>query len=302
MAAGGENDTLPNSWEALGESVAGPVGLCKIPAGYVNAGVDPAERIDQWVISRESRGILHDFWNNVIEGFQEPSTYKDWEISPSGQPSASSVTALCRKEDPVHTLLMFANGTDSVRFRHYTGSTRTWNPWVDIGGRFKGDPVLVPVNETYFTFFGIHVESDIVTFNWTNATGVGFRPALTSLGGNFTSMPSAIISSTNPLRVDVVGLGLDGTYKHKAFQDGKWTKDWEDLGVRGNSAPLLYKFEVKPGPGLGEPRNQTLMAAIGEDNQLRYATWDTSTKIPWNELVAGWAIAGGNLTTKSMCD
>ncbi|KAK0616948.1 hypothetical protein B0T14DRAFT_524065 [Immersiella caudata] len=302
LAAGYENGTLPGSWENLGESIAGMVSLCKMPAGFVNAGADPAERIDQWVINRESRGIFHNFWNNVIGGFQEPSVYSDWESSPSVQPSASSLAAICRKDDPVHTLLMYADKTDSVRFRHYTGSSRAWNSWVDIGGEFKGDPVLVPVNETYFTFFGIHLDGDIVTFNWTNATGLGFRPALSSLGGNFTSMPSAVVSNTNPLRVDVVALGLNGNYQHKTFQNGRWMANWEDLGVSGGSAPLLYKFEAGPDAGVGEPQNRTVMAAIGEDNQLRFAAWDTSTTSPWKELLGSWTSAGGNLTTKSMCD
>ena len=301
LTAGYDNGSLPNSWEALGESVAGTIALCRLPAGYVNAGLDPAERIDQWVINRESRGIFHNFWNNAINAFQEPATYKEWESSPSIQPSASSLAVLCRKEDPVHTLLMYANGTDSVRFRHYTGSTRAWNSWVDIGGKFKGDPVLVPVNETYFTFFGIHLDGDIVTFNWTNATGVGFRPALASLGGNFSSMPSAVVTQTNPLRLDVVALGLDGKIKHKTFQNGKWRNDWDDLGVSGNSAPLLLKYEVKPGLGV-EGRNKTMMAAIGADSQLQFATWDTSTNLAWKELMSSWTSVGGNLTTKSMCD
>ncbi|KAK0640822.1 hypothetical protein B0T16DRAFT_202575 [Cercophora newfieldiana] len=303
LAAGYENGSLPTSWENLGESVAGPVALCKIPAGFVNAGADPAERIDQWVINRESRGIFHNFWNNVIDGFQEPSTYKDWEGSPSvQQPSASSLGAVCRKDDPVHTLLMYANGTESVRFRHYTGSTRSWSSWVDIGGQFKGDPVLVPVNETYFTFFGIHADGDIVTFNWSNATGLGYRPALVSLGGNLTSMPSAVVTSMDPLRLDVVALGADGKFQHKAFQDGKWSRDWEDLGVNGSSAPLLYKYEVKPDSGLGESRNRTVMAAIGEDNQLEFASWETETNSTWKELLTTWTSAGGSLSKKSMCD
>ncbi|KAK4444489.1 hypothetical protein QBC34DRAFT_415025 [Podospora aff. communis PSN243] len=197
---------------------------------------------------------------------------------------------------------MYAEGGDSVRFRHYTGSNRVWNSWVDIGGEFKGDPVLVPVNETYFTFFGIHVDGDIVTFNWTNATGVGYRPALASLGGNFTSMPSAIVSNTNPLRLDVVALGMGGNYEHKTFRDGRWSAGWEDLGVSGSSAPLLYQYETKADAGRGESQNMTVMAAIGEDNQLRYASWETSTTLAWRDLLGTWTNAGGNLTTKSMCD
>jgi hypothetical protein len=115
-------------------------------------------------------------------------------------------------------------------------------------------------------------------------------------------MPSAVVTGTNPLRLDVVALGLDGNFKHKTFENGRWPTDWDDLGVSGSSAPLLYKYEVKPDSGVGAPRNRTLMAAIGPDNQLQYATWDTSTKSTWKELMATWTSAGGNLTTKSMCD
>jgi len=298
------NGTPPNSWENLGASTAGPVNLCRIPEGFVNAGADPAERIDQWIIDRESRSILHNYWNNVMNAFNEPAVYADWESSPAQQPSASStVETICRREDPVHTVLMFANNTKSVRFRHYTAMTRQWNAWVDIGGRFKGDPVLLPLNETHFTFFGVNeAAGSLWTFNWTNATGVGFRPVLAPLGGEFSSMPSAVLTSASPLQIDVVGLGQDGVFKHKAYKAGRWAENWEDLGITGSSAPLLFKYEMKPTTGGEAPRNLTVLAAIGDDKQLRFASWDTSTNTPWKELVQDWPSVGGSLTTKSMCD
>ena len=302
------NGSWRANWENLGESAASPVALCRLPAGFESSAAGTPERIDQWVVNRASRGIFHDFWQYVVDGFQEPATYTEWEGSMANQASASMPGVVCRGLDPIHSLLMYANGTDSVRFRHYTGASRVWNPWVDLGGTFKGDPVLLPTGDMTFSFFGIDYAGAIWTFNWTNVTGVGYRPAMTSLGGNFSSMPSAVLTTTSnfpisgnaPPRIDVVALGQDGRLKHQASVDGAWQADWEDLGVAGASAPHVFQYEVASDSGA--KKNKTMVAAIGDDNQLYFATWDVSDSLTWRGFMREWASVGGNLTTKSMCD
>ncbi|KAK1759875.1 hypothetical protein QBC47DRAFT_291886 [Echria macrotheca] len=304
LGAGYLNGSFPSTWQNLGEPTASAVALCHLPGGWVSSSAGAPDRIDQWVVNRDSRAITHDFWNSAIENFQEPATYVDWEASPSAQASASGLGVVCRRDDPIHTVLMFANGTDSVRFRHYTGSNRFWNPWVDIGGNFIGDPVLLPIGgSSLFYFFGINATGAMQSFYWTDAVGLGYRPPWTYLGGNFSSVPAAVLSTPDPsLRLDAVALGADGKMKHKGFLNQTWDGQWEDLGIEADSAPFLFQYEADAGTGLKV--NRTLMAAIGADNQLRVAIWESASTKPWRELVAGdkWAIAGGNLTAKSMCD
>jgi len=302
LAAGFMNGSHPATWENLGESTATPVSLCLIPKGFVSSAAGSPERIDQWVVNRTTKMIAHNFWNSAIENFQEPATYADWEVSPSVQASASTLAMVCRKNDPIHTVVMYASGTDSVRFRHYTAENRLWNSWVDIGGDFVGDPVLLQTTDMSFQFFGINSTGMMQNFIWTNVTGVGYRPPWVHLGGNFSSMPSAVVSddaNPNALELDVVALGTDGNLKHKAFRNESWARQWEDLNVTASSAPLLFKYATQAGV------NRTLLAAIGEDNQLRVATWETKSQNlkPWRELVgASWANVGGDLSLKSMCD
>lgn len=297
LAAGYMNGSHPATWENLGESTATPVSLCLIPKGFVSSAAGSPERIDQWVVNRTTKMIAHNFWNSAIENFQEPATYADWEVSPSVQASASTLAMVCRRDDPIHTVVMYASGTDSVRFRHYTAENRLWNSWVDIGGDFVGDPVLLQTTDMSFQFFGINSTGMMQNFIWSNVTGVGYRPPWVHLGGNFSSMPSAMVSDANPLELDVVALGTDGNLKHKAFRNESWVREWEDLNVTASSAPLLFKYEAQGGV------NRTLLAAIGDDNQLRVATWESASQKPWRELVgASWANVGGDLSLKSMCD
>ncbi|KAK0707310.1 hypothetical protein B0H67DRAFT_647505 [Lasiosphaeris hirsuta] len=236
------NGSWDANWENLGESAGSAVALCRLPEGYISSAAGSPERIDQWVVNRDSRGVFHDFWQYLVDDFQEPATYTEWEGSMANQASAGGAAVVCRGTDPMHTLVVYANGTDSVRFRHYMGGLRTWNPWIDLGGEFVGDPVLLEVGESNFNFFGVGVDGGLHTFNWTNATGPGYRPAVVALGGNFSSVPSAVVTSKDPMRLDVVGRGVDGFVKHLAYRNQKWG-EWEDLGVETGSAPFLFSYE-----------------------------------------------------------
>lgn len=294
------NGSWDANWENLGESAGSPVAVCRLPEGYISSAVGSPERIDQWVVNRESRGVFHDFWQYLVDDFQEPATYTEWEGSMANQASAGGAGVVCRGSDPMHTLVVYANGTDSVRFRHYMGGLRTWNPWIDLGGEFVGDPVLLEVGESMFSFFGIGSEGGLHTFNWTNATGPGYRPAVVSLGGGFASVPSAVVTSREPLRLDVVGLGVDGDVKHIAYRDQKWG-EWEDLGVQASTAPFLFTYGTNTDAG---ESSKTLLATVGENNELRLSSWansESTSSSGWKSLVGNWNSVGGNLTLASMC-
>ncbi|KAK0634956.1 hypothetical protein B0T17DRAFT_502551 [Bombardia bombarda] len=220
------NGTWTSFWENLGASAASPVALCTVPAG---AFVEDLDRIDQWVIdSHNDHGVVHDGWNFAQNDFYPAPAKSEWDTTMSDLASASMPAILCHKTDPIYSLLVFGNSTDSLRIRHYLGATDSWTDWADLGGTFRGDPVAVDFRGgQQFHFFGTGTDGIIYTFIWSNgtqATTVGYRPEMVSLQGNFSSVPSAVVTETegDDGQVDVVALGADGAVKHRAFRMGSW--------------------------------------------------------------------------------
>jgi hypothetical protein len=58
-----------------------------------------------------------------------------------------------------------------------------------------------------------------------------------SLGGIFTSIPSAVVQSSDHL--DVFGIGTNGAMYHKAYTPAGWQANWESLGGVFTSAPTV---------------------------------------------------------------
>ncbi|KAK3335105.1 hypothetical protein B0T19DRAFT_451883, partial [Cercophora scortea] len=300
-----------SDWSNLGAAAGSPVALCTLPAGATSGNfvVTPVDRIDQWIVDSSALDIRHNVWDQSTGEFYSQRHSGEW-MNDLLRPSASMPALLCHKQDPLHILLMYENGTDGLLLRYYLGQpTGGWSPaWVDLGGTFRGDPVAVDVEGgSAFHFFGIGADGQMYTFKWSNNTRVkkgddaAYQPQLVSLGGNFSSVPSAVVSQVgnDVEQVDVVARGADGVIKHKAFRHGSWGQEWEDLdlgeGVEVSSAPLVSRYTDPVGNV-----NRTALAVIDGDNRLRFASWVTSSSPSWREL-GNWTDAGGNLTAQSMC-
>ncbi|KAK3372667.1 hypothetical protein B0H63DRAFT_551511 [Podospora didyma] len=299
------NGAWSNGWGNLGVTTASPVALCKMADFYPGPGDngtqgDYLDRIDQWITDNKTANVFHNFWLHEDNGFLFPDDSSGWDSTTASLPSAAMPAAVCHKADPLHTLLLYGEGTDSLRMRYWLNSTGDWTPWIELGGNFRGDPVVVSVGQgEQFHFFGIGADKKMYTFLWSNgtqSTSVEYRPELRSLDGSFSSVPSAIVTETgnSSVQVHVIGRGTDGFVKHRVFRDGAWDANWEDLGVQTNTAPLTFSYS-NPIQG-----SWTGMAFIGSDNKLQFATWQTSNNSSWKDLVK-WTDAGGNLTTQSMC-
>lgn len=152
------------------------------------------------------------------------------------------------------------------------------------GGNFVADPVVVWTGD----------RTDIFAISTDGAMHHGrylYRAYTeTSLHGSFESVPSVLMTGDD--RVDVVALGTDHLLKHRTWlADTGWEPEWEDLGVFGNSAPLLFRVS-----GVSSRIN---LMVIGHGSELNYTSWEESDSLSWKGL-GTWESAGGKLTTDWM--
>lgn len=98
-------------------------------------------------------------------------------------------------------------------------------------------------------------------------------------------------TSSQP-RIDIVALGTNDQLRHRVLQGAEPISDWEDIGVFGNSAPLLINLtssNVQP--------ERVAMFVMGTDGQVNQTVWDVvPSELSWKNLV--WTSMGGNLSTE----
>lgn len=92
--------------------------------------------------------------------------------------------------------------------------------------------------------------------HWNGAAWSGWI----SLGGIFTSVPSAVSRSAG--RIDVFGIGTDGAMYHK-YHNGAWSTSWEDLGGIFISAPTVVSVSYPPSLKLFGHKNSKLILQWG---------------------------------------
>ncbi|KAK4223024.1 hypothetical protein QBC38DRAFT_548801 [Podospora fimiseda] len=293
-------------WTNLGGSSISTVSLCKMPRGSglpENEGI--AERIDQYIIESNTRDLAHKLWYRKVD-----SWLGYWDRAMVAPPlgtviSKSAPALICGKGSPFQSVLLYSNETDSVKLRHLTLDPWGWTDWVDLGGRFMGDPVTPIFNpesdtEREFHFLGTGVNGRIYSFKWNNgtdATSAKYKSELIDLGGDFGSVPSVVITvSKNKLRqMHVVAARRnDGGLMHKVYQNGGWKEGWEDLEVKVKSAPFVFGWLD------GSSRNHTGLAYIDYDDELMFASWETVDDLSWKGLLK-WTKFGGNLSAESVC-
>jgi len=206
----------------------------------------------------------------------------DWKADPTskGRPAVA-----CRADDFGHDLMIYDGTGKNAKYSSYSDKT-SWTPifTLDSGSSFKGfqsDPVMLASANTRLDFFGIGVDGAMYYGAWNKQDG---HSPLVNLGGSFQSVPSAVVTKSG--RVDVIALSTRDTLQHRVLQGGKWSLDWEDLGVFGNSAPLAFNLTTNP---------ETVgLFVLGTNGELNQTVWTVSNDLSWKGLK--WAGMGGNLT------
>jgi len=194
---------------------------------------------------------------------------------------------VCRRDRWLHDLFVFAED-GSVRHASYNLET-TWTSPKNRGGNFKvpgggGEPVVTNVGSKRVDFFGVGGQDGAVWwFTWDSEQAR--YTDLVSLGGEFQSVPSVVVTGSSELRVDVVGLGTNGRLWHRVMLGSRWVLDWEDLGVAGSSAPLVVN--------VGDSKVGAFV--VGRDGHVDYAVWVVSSELSWKKLQ--WTSMGGNVAT-----
>ena len=274
------NGELSPSWENL--NVPGSrshIGLCRVtPPGSAHV----------WVTNGPDNNLTlyHKYWNTDPNTLPSPAWRDDVDYWPRFREvaPASAVGIACRIDPMYHDVVVYTQQNGSVTHTQFVSPlTGQWSPWNNRGGSFIGDPVLVSVGNDRVDFFGIGI--DKAMYHYVSTTGGGFS-ALDSLGGSFASIPS-VVASRDGGRLDVVALGRDGHLKHRAMKGSIWGRDWEDLGVAGNSAPLAVNVDSSP--------PHVAIFVIGEKGDLMFTSWTVSDDMSWTGLPP-WTSIGGNFS------
>ncbi|KLU81351.1 hypothetical protein MAPG_00441 [Magnaporthiopsis poae ATCC 64411] len=191
-----------------------------------------------------------------------------WDQSLShGYPSSTVPAVVCRQsaqdQTPLYDLL----------YAHKTAVYQTSLAATVQPANFAADPVAVAARDDQLAFFGLGVNGQIWTSNWTEATG------------------------WNNIR-SIGELGSDDRLKHRRLKDGQWSDapgeagGWEDLAVYGHSAPQAVY--------VGGPARLMALMVVGRGRQLNLTTvFPLSDDGLWAPR-AIWRSAGGNFSMSFM--
>ena len=273
------------TWVAMGGKLTSPVSLCTIEG----------KRVDLWAATEEKTLVAHNFWSFGSEGWWAPDLGNVWQGSANYGTAPNLVGkpgVVCRWNEFGHDIVVYDDGGKEVRHSAYSDGT-AWTPMFTIddsevvtttvGGfqGFQGDPTLLATRNDRTDFFGIGVDKAMYHGAWTEREG---HAPLVSLGGQFQSVPSAVVTSGGN-RVDVLALGAGATLMHRTMLGGQWLSEWEDLGVFGNSAPLLFNMTT------GATQETVVMFVLGENGELNQTAWSVSDELSWKGL--RWGGMGG---------
>ncbi|KAK3995127.1 hypothetical protein QBC44DRAFT_33820 [Cladorrhinum sp. PSN332] len=268
------------SWDSIGLFSQSPISTCLFLS----------TRPDFW--STLESTVAH----NWLERSGPPNTFyaenrERWQINGDFGIRLQGRPGVVCREDGTHPHDLVVYGIDGA-VRHSSWRGAEWTRAFNRGGKFKGDPTVVQVGNGRFDFFGIgdDEESGMWYFRWSTKGGFG---SLERLGGGpgFESVPGVVVTGDvrgdtfEQVRVDVVALGRNGRLWHRVLKGGTWLEEWEDLGVFGNSAPLVV--DLKDG--------RVGVYVIGVDGQVNQTVWSVSDETSWKGLV--WNSIGGKMTT-----
>ncbi|KAK4177413.1 hypothetical protein QBC36DRAFT_327174 [Triangularia setosa] len=281
------NRTL--EWENLGGFGLSSIAICNSPMAENSS----APTYDMWMLGKNSTNVIRNTWDTS----QKIGRW-DEESIPILASSGTSPAVICSRHDPEFRLFTLARDTDELKSTEFSTSKNIWEPWNNWAHRFRGDPVAISVDEgRQVYFFGVGSNSNMYHFTWEE----NVEPEPRSIGGNFSSIPSAVVvnAGTKDEQVHVVALNQERKLRHRAFGDfgegRKWQATrWEELDFKGNSAPLVFTYLDTKG------KEQIGLAMLDDDNQLLFATWPASTDVWWEKSVS-FVQAEGELTNESVC-
>ncbi|KAK4652850.1 hypothetical protein QC762_512840 [Podospora pseudocomata] len=276
-------------WESLGGFGLSSIAICNSPL----ADNSSAPTYDMWMLGKNSTTVIKNTWDTSkkIGGWDETSI-------PVLASSGTSPAVICSKHDPEYTVFTFGQGTDELRSTRFSTANNIWSSWNPWGHNFRGDPVAVSVDEgRVIYFFGVGTNSNMYHFTWEE--GIESEPR--SIGGNWSSIPSAVIigAGTKDEQIHVVALDQERKLQHRTFGDfgggRKWQATrWEKLEKKGNSAPLVFSYPDAKG------KEQIGLAMLDDDNHLLFATWEASNDTLWVKSIS-WVQAEGYLINESVC-
>ncbi|KAK5658399.1 hypothetical protein OQA88_2376 [Cercophora sp. LCS_1] len=270
------NNTWSSEWRNMFGDLESAPSLCSIDG----------TRLDVWALGGDT--VAHNFFIRGEDAFWAPDKTKDWQGSADWRDLTlkSRPAVACRWNDFGHDLIVY-DGQGRAVHSMYSGDTAWIRPFVWEGAKFVGEPTVLMTTNERLDFFGVDAEGRMWHGKWTDQGGHG---KLTDLGGKFESVPGVVVTGGGS-RVDVLALGGGtATLQHRVMVSDKWSDAWEDLGVRGNSAPLLYNLTTTP--------ESVAMFVLGEDGEVNQTVWRVSADLSWKNLV--WRGMGGELTTAGL--
>lgn len=287
-----------DGWKDLGGPVGSPLATCAINGTRADYyALDGTE----FLHNLSHRNGTVDMWKHPDQlGIAAWDTGEDLKIV-LNQTTRPAVA--CRPSYFVHDLAYY---DDKAAVRHGMWAWHLpgdhWTEFTDLGGKFHGEPTLIAVGADRVDFFGIGQDAAMYHFIWEG----GNHSSLESLGGAFHSAASAVatgsglVAPSSPggnntaarnIRIDVVALGNDDLIYHRVLLGREWVSDWENLGVVGNSAPMLVHY----GGGSSELTERVGLFVVAYDGQVKQATWTVSSEPSWKDLQ--WTSMGGAMTS-----
>ncbi|KAM7192605.1 hypothetical protein V8F20_008814 [Naviculisporaceae sp. PSN 640] len=285
----GPNNFTVDGWQDLGGPVDSPLATCAING----------TRGDFYAVG--GRIFLHNMShrNGTVDMWKHPQQMGNatWDGGDDlGFNQTAKPGVVCRQSEWVHDLVFY---DEEGAVRHGMWAWKVpgdhWTPYVNLGGKFKGDPTVIAAGADRVDFFGVGEDKSMYHWTWTEA---GNHTKLENLGGSFHSTASAMATGLSSpaeaapedVRIDVVALGTNDHVFHRVLRGTTWVSDWEDLGIEGNSAPTLVHYgDSSEGP------ERVGVFVVGYDNQVHQATWEVTDEPSWKDLK--WTSMGGAMTT-----
>ncbi|KAK3983870.1 hypothetical protein QBC44DRAFT_363517 [Cladorrhinum sp. PSN332] len=290
------NQHRSNEWAGWrkieGLTSMGAINVCTNNASRLKGEPNPA--VHAWVVD-STRNVMH--WSYTPFSSDDPNSAAAGEHSildnstrRGGVGAAPAATCRGTASNPKYDYIAYSP-TLNLRHSHLSGKPGNWSDLKSPGGRttFFPDPVAA-YSETHTEWFGISGGGERAMYHlrWQVSDGTFTGP--TKLGNvTFESVPSVLVAPDGS-RIDVVALADDHKVKHRAWlASSGWADKWEDMGVYGNSAPLLYTVQ-------GAQKDRTALMVLGYGAQMNFTSWEVTDSTSWAGLV-NWKSAGGRLTS-----
>ena len=276
------NQTWDANWFSLNATSNSPVTSCFVAWGHDDHG-DLYARSPKGIQQGLMRGTIWGEGAPVYSNKTDPDHTCEWESFDRGGSIGSSIAVVCRNGDQAQDMVMYQRGTRSAAHLQWVAFKGGLTSWNDRGGSFSGEPVLVSMSLTEpnnrVDFFGIGQDRHIHHFSWTLS---GNYTPMEDIGGNFSSMPAVVVTTSG--RLDVLAVGTDNLLKHRAYIGGKWDSPWENLGVVANSAPYAVALPSSP--------YRIGVFVLGKDNDVQMATWEVTADASWKSLTKFESVGG----------